>query len=356
MSSKRLGRIRQEMARLGLDGLLVSSLQDIRYLSGFSGSTALALITQSRAALILDFRYLTQAAREVSHFEIVTTPTKPWDAVANLAQDWKIQRLGFEAEDLSFFQHEKLKEGLPDVTLVATSELIKDLRMVKDSEEVTLIQKSAEILSITLEEVLSEIKPGLREREVAALLEYRMKIHGADREGFDTIVASGERSAMPHGIASDKELIKGELVIIDCGCGYQGYNADITRTIALGKPSARALEIYQVVLRAQEQALATARVGVRAATVDKAARQVIEGEGYGEFFGHNTGHGVGLSVHEKPTLSRDSEIPLEEGMTFTIEPGIYLPGVGGIRIEDTVTLGLRGLEVLTSAPRELLIL
>lgn len=356
MFQNRLNKVRREMAQLEIDGLLVSNPLDIRYLSGFTGSTALGLVTHDQAALILDFRYLTQASQEVHSFEIVPAPKKNWDALGNLVQEWKIQRLGFDAEEVPYAQYNRLEKEIHEVSLVATPDLIKDLRMVKDSEEIHLIRRAAEVLSSTLEEVFQEIRPGLMEKEVAAIFEYRLKLLGADGEGFETIVASGDRAVMPHGIASEKELNKGDMIIIDCGCKYKGYNADITRTISLGEPSVKAMEIYQIVLKAQMEAMASARAGTKAFFVDRAARDTIEREGYGEFFGHNTGHGIGLAVHEKPILSRDSETLLEEGMTFTVEPGIYLPGIGGVRIEDTVALSPEGLEVLTKVSRELLVL
>ncbi len=356
MFQNRLNKVRQEMARLEIDGLLLSNPLDIRYISGFTGSTALGLVAHDRAALILDFRYLTQASQEVHSFEIVPAPKKNWDALGNLVQEWKIQRLGFDAEEVPYSQYNRLIKEIHEVSLVATPDLIKDLRMVKDSDEIHLIRKAAELLSITLEGVFREIRPGLMEKEVAAIFEYRLKLLGADGEGFDTIVASGDRAAMPHGKASEKELNWGDIIIIDGGCKYKGYNADITRTISLGEPSVKAREIYRIVLKAQMEALASAKAGTKAFLVDRAARDTIEGESYGEFFGHNTGHGIGLAVHEKPILSRDSETLLDEGMTFTVEPGIYLPGLGGVRIEDTVALSPEGLEVLTKVSRELLVL
>lgn len=333
----------------------MTNLQDMRYLSGFSGSAGLALVGHDRAYIFLDFRYLTQADEEVVGFEIkpVTATSSAWDSLISCAKKGKAKRLGVIPSELSFEQYRRLDEKRDGMELVATTSPIGPLRMIKDPEEAEAIRRSCRLLSQNLEEIRSLLRPGMRESDIAALFEYSLKMNGADRVGFETIVASGPRSAMPHAHPSQRELRSGEFLKIDGGSQWQGYHSDMTRTWVLGSATSRQKEIFQIVLEAHDRAISAVRPGMLAEELDRVARRVIEGAGYGAHFGHGTGHGVGLSVHEEPRIGKDSHIALAEGMAFTIEPGIYLPGVGGVRIEDTVLLTESGVETLTTASREM---
>jgi Xaa-Pro aminopeptidase len=334
---------------------LLTDLEDIRYLSGFTGSAGWALLTLQNSFLLLDFRYLTQAAEEVSGFEVVPTSSSPWKVIADLSKKLKVKRLGFVSSELAYDHFSKLKDCLDGVELVPVHSIVGRLRMIKEPEEIEAIQESARLLSETMNEVLGLLRPGMKEREVAALFEYGLKLNGADRAGFETIVASGPRSAMPHAVPSERTIKAGEFVKIDGGCQWKGYHSDLTRTVVWGKASPEQERIYQVVLRAHDEALAAARPQIKAEELDAVCRRIIEEAGFGDFFGHGTGHGVGLSVHEEPRIGRDSKVILEEGMTFTIEPGIYIPGTGGVRIEDTILLSGSGAQVLTKSLREMLL-
>jgi Xaa-Pro aminopeptidase len=246
-----------------------------------------------------------------------------------------------------------LEEQREGMELVAITSPTGPLRMIKDSEEAEAIRRSCRLVSQNLEEIRSLLRPGMRETEIAALFEYSLKMNGADRVGFETIVASGPRSAMPHAHPSQREVGSAEFLKLDGGAQWQGYHSDMTRTWVLGSATSQQKQIFQIVLEAHDEAISAVRPGMLAEELDGVARRVIEEAGYGAYFGHGTGHGVGLSVHEKPRIGKDSQTPLAEGMAFTIEPGIYLPGVGGVRIEDTVLLTESGVEVLTTASREM---
>jgi Xaa-Pro aminopeptidase len=347
----RLSKTRKSLEELTLESLIVSNLQDIRYLWGFSGSAALGLLLREKAYLFLDSRYLTQASEEVSECEVIPVTSSAWDALIGRAREAKVSRMGFVSSDISCEQHERLREKMDQVDLVPTPSLVGRLRLVKEREEAEAIRKSGHLLSQTLNEILPLIRPGMREKEVAALIEYSLKLNGADKVSFETIVASGPRSAMPHAQASDRIIESGEFIKIDGGCQWQGYHSDITRTMVWGRATPEREEIHRVVLQAHDEAIGAARPGMRAEDLDAICRKVIEEAGYGSNFGHGTGHGVGLSVHEEPRIARDSKVLLEEGMAFTVEPGIYLPGVGGVRIEDTLLLSAHGAEMVTTTPR-----
>lgn len=349
----RLHKAQSLLTELQLDAFICSNLQDIRYLSGFSGSTALALVSQEKSYLLLDFRYLEQADQEVDALEVVPVTNSAWDSLIDSLRGTKISRLGFSPTDLSLDQYLRLKEKAEGFDLLPIRSLIGRLRMIKGAEEMEALRRSASLLSQILSEIISLIRPGMKENEIAALFEYSLKMNGSEGPGFETIVASGPRSAMPHAHPSQRSFKTGEFLKIDGGNQWDGYHSDITRTMVWGASTFQQREIYQIVLEAHDQAISAAKPGMTGGELDGIARGIIERAGYGQYFGHGTGHGIGLSIHEEPRISKASSIPLEAGMTFTIEPGIYLPGVGGIRIEDSVLLTESGIEVLTKATREM---
>lgn len=345
-----------ELAERRIDKLLITHLVNLRYLTGFSGSNGALLLGAERSvALATDGRYQTQIAQEVPDIEArITRPVAP----ALLADVDGPQRVGIEADHLSVAEFEALQKACDEqVTLVPVRGLVEKQRRIKDAGEIEQLAEVAELAAAALRGMLADgaVRAGRTEREIAAELEYRMRTAGSERTSFDTIVASGPNSAKPHHGAEDRELVAGDLVTIDFGAHARGYNSDMTRTYAVGEPDDFSREIYEVVQRAQQAGVEAAIVGTPLVDVDAACRDVIEAAGYGEYFVHSTGHGVGMDVHEEPAASRNGEGELEDGMTVTIEPGIYVPGRGGVRIEDTVVVTEKGPRVITDLGRDLLV-
>ncbi len=355
MLHNRIPSARGGMARFGIDFLLVLDLATIRYLAGFTGSDGALVLSADDAWFLTDSRYTTQANLEVVGARVVEY-RKKLDGITELLKGNAARRLGFEAEHTTVAMHGALVAALPGVELVAVGDELVALRAVKDAGEIDLLGTCAGIASAALLSILERIRPGVTEREIALELEFAMKRGGADEKSFDFIVASGLRGALPHGKASDKPLGSGELVTLDFGAVYRGYCSDETVTVALGQPDARQREIYMTVRDAHDRAVEMVRPGVSLKELDDAARGYIEAQGYGSFFGHGLGHGVGLEVHEKPVVSYRSDGIVEEGMVFTIEPGIYIPDWGGVRIEDTVVVTADGCRLLTTVPKELMVI
>lgn len=350
-------KLASELAAQRIDDMLVTNLIHVRYLSGFSGSNGVLRVSKDRtAAIATDGRYQSQVAREVPDIEATITREV---ATALLGKVIEGHRVGYEADYVSVNQLRALEKACPEgVTLVPVSGIIEDIRLVKDELELTRLTEVAQLGVRALEGLVDsgELRAGRTEREVAADLEYRMRTLGSERVSFDTIVASGPNSALPHYGAGDRALENGDLVTIDFGAHRLGFNSDMTRTFAIGEPAAQLRDIYEVVLEAQRAGVKAAVPGAKLAEVDKVCRDIIEGAGYGEYFVHSTGHGVGLEVHEAPSAARTGTGELREGMTLTIEPGIYIPDVGGVRIEDTLIITSGAPRVITEWPKELMIL
>ena len=336
-----------------LDGIFFSSLENIRYLCGFTGSDGALVLTQRESLFLTDSRYWTQAEEEVKGCQIIHYKMKlEW--MASLILDLKLNHIGFESTSLTFSTHQFLLERLGNVShLIPLEEELKNLRAEKDAQELALIRRAIDISSNAFLSLPKILKEGVLEREVALEMEFFMKRNGADAIGFDIIIASGKRSALPHGRASAKRIEKGDFILIDFGSGFQGYHSDQTRTVVCGNPSLEQQKIYRIVKEAHDRAIEKIRPGIPIGEVDTAAREYIRNQGYGEYFGHGTGHGIGLVVHEDPVVNSENKGLLQEGMVFTIEPGIYIPNWGGVRIEDMVLVTPQGAEVLTYLPREL---
>lgn len=350
---KRLTGLRDAMSALGADGFLVTNLHNVSYLTGFTGSSGFALVTAGKSVFITDFRYKSQSAEEVSGFDIVIQKSRWTEDVSGLARDMGIKRMAFESREMSFELHRVLSEKLAGVELVPSKGTVEKLRMVKDEDEVRRITEAVKRAERGFIENASRVTPGMVEKDTALGLEVNIRSAGSLKVPFDIIVASGHRAALPHGIASDRVMSEGDTVIIDFGGEAYGYQSDITRSGVLGRPDANQAEIYDIVLEAQRKAIETVRPGVACKDVDLAARDFIASKGYGDYFGHGLGHGVGLEVHEGPSVSYMSEDVVEPGMIFTIEPGIYLPDWGGFRIEDMVLVTDDGCTMLTSLSRDM---
>lgn len=352
---QRLKKFRELMAENDLDGFLVTAAENRRYLSGFTGSSGVLLITGEEAVLLTDFRYLEQAAAQTRDYGFAVRKHEPEirQTVAAILAESPGKRWGFESEDLVEKDYRFLTENNPSLRLIPTEGLVAKLRMIKSAEEIELIRRAVAITDQAWAELLPEIKAGRKEFEIAALFEYIQRRLGAAGASFETIVASGPRSALPHGVAGDRILEKGDLVVLDGGAVYNGYCSDFTRTVAVGEPDPEAEKIYNIVLEAQERALKGIRPGMTGRQVDALAREVIKEAGYGEYFGHGLGHSLGLAVHEDPRLSPRDETVLSPGMVFTVEPGIYLPGRGGVRIEDVVVVTEDGCQNLTRSAKNI---
>lgn len=351
----RLEKLRKLMGEENLPALLVTSPYNLRYLTNFTGTTGLALITLEKAFFVTDFRYLEQVAAQVSGYEIVENKGPILQEVEHILEKESISTLGFEKDHVTYSTYEALEE-LSCQGLIPVSEMIESLREIKDEKEIATIKKAISISDAAYDYILKMIKPGMSEIEVANQLDFFMRAQGATSVSFDTIVASGKRSAMPHGVASNKLLEKGDMVTLDFGCYYEGYVSDMTRTFALGDPGEKMKEIYDIVLKANEAVIEAAKAGVSGADLDEIARKIIGDAGYGENFGHGLGHGIGLEIHEGPAVSKNNHTPFVPGNIITDEPGIYLPGLGGVRIEDDLLILENSCEVLTKSPKTLIIL
>lgn len=349
---QRLGRFLSLMASEGLDCVIVKDIPTIRYLTGFRGDSSLLYADSKSTVLITDGRYTTQAQGEVAKFcRVFTYKDNIWRAAADFVGTHT--KVGFDGAAYSYNDYNSLRAELPDKTLASID--LKYLRMVKDERELKLMWKAFKIADQAFLKLLPEIKPGMTEKALAARLEYYMSSMGSEKPSFDTIIASGARSVLPHGMASDKEIEIGDFITFDFGAVYDGYHSDMTRTVVLGMANSWHKEIYTIVEEAQWRGLKAAKPGMTGAELDAIVRDYITSRGYGENYVHGLGHGVGLEIHEMPNINkRGTDVVLAPGMTFSIEPGIYIPGKGGVRIEDTVVLTDDGAKVLCGVKKQLM--
>ena len=357
--ARRIGSIRRKLAALNHAALLVTHLPDLRYLCGFTGSSAALAVTRHAARLFTDGRYTTQAAAEVKAAKVEIISSGPAIAALQwMAAQPGVDSFAFDPTQTTVSELSALKAALPARLRKGLnpleSPLIEPLRQLKDPDELAIISEAALIGCRLFEEILTVIRPGMTEIDLAAELEYRARRKGAEGMSFETIAASGARSALPHGRASSAKLPRKGFLTLDFGVIWQGYCSDMTRTVHLGKPGIRERAIYQAVLEAEEAAVAAVESGVDCATVDEAARSVLRINNLADYFTHSTGHGVGLEIHEGPRVGAKQKTRLAPGMVITIEPGVYLPGEFGIRIEDMVVVGRGSRQILTPAPKALI--
>jgi Xaa-Pro aminopeptidase len=355
---RRIERLRPLLSEKAIDALLVTSLPNIRYLTGFSGSAGILLVTALRGTLLTDGRYTIQAKEELEGSGVfLEIPRKGLLASVGsvLGRPKRKRTIGFAASQVTVAQKGVLESAVGrHARWVDAGPVVENLRAVKDPEELSTMREAAQLISKVFAAVLPKIRPGISELDISAEMEYEMKMSGASGPSFETIIASGERSALPHARATAKLLGKNELVVLDQGAILRGYSSDMTRTVFLGRAPVRVRRIYDAVREAQEAAKVAVRPGITAGMVDRAARQVLKRRGFGRYFTHSTGHGLGLEVHEMPRLGKGDETVLEERMVVTIEPGVYIEGLGGIRIEDDVVVTSRGAADLTTATRDFL--
>ena len=356
---KRLRKLRSSITEKGLDVLLISQPENLLYLSGFTGSSGWLLISEKNAILATDFRYVEQAKEESPDFEIIQIKQGLRDWLPGLVSDSGWHKLGFEANFISYEVYHKLSEAIKtkqvNLELVPTTGIVEQLRSIKEPEELGFIRKAVELADAAFEQVKVIIRPGMTEKETAWEIEKFLRQAGSEGIPFEIIVASGPNSALPHARPTEKILCSGEPVLIDMGARINGYCSDFSCTLFLGKADKTFREIYNIVLKAQATAIEEIESGMDASQADRLARSVIEQAGYGDAFGHGLGHGVGLAVHELPTLGPGSSDSLADGMVFTIEPGIYLVGKCGVRIEDMVVLENGKARVLSRAKRDFIL-
>ena len=357
MHKNRLERLREALDTRGLNAIIVCKPENRAYLSGFTGSAGVLLVTDQKAFLITDFRYVEQATAQAPAFEVLRATSTNAALLQELMDKLGVAKVGYEGDFLSVDEFENFRQTFIKQELHSVSGLVESLRLLKDDTELNLMRRAAAIADEAFAQIMPMIKVGVVERDLAVELEYRMKKLGAEGLAFEIICASGVRSSLPHGHASAKVIERGDLVTFDFGALYEGYCSDMTRTVMVGEPTAKQREIYEIVLEAQLRGVAACRAGITGKDLDDACRSYIAEKGYGEAFGHGTGHGVGRFIHEGPKVSqRGGEDVLKAGMVVTIEPGIYLPGWGGVRIEDMVLVTETGCEIFTKTPKQLIIL
>ncbi|KEQ25870.1 M24 family metallopeptidase [Paenibacillus tyrfis] len=356
MQQQRIGRLRSLLEQKGLPALLITNATNRKYMTGFTGSAGYVLITADRAVLLTDFRYVTQASEQAAGYEIVEHGPKVVESIHDLLRKWGIAKLGFEQTDLSYGTYSNYAEALGGIEFVPTGGLVELLRMIKDDGEIAVMQQAADLADRAFVHVLGLLKSGVKELDISLEIEMFVRKHGATSTSFETIVASGERSALPHGKASDKIIGTGEFVTLDFGAYYKSYCSDITRTVIVGTPTDKHRDIYKIVLEAQMEALERIKPGMTGKEADAVARDTIKRYGYGDHFGHGTGHGLGMEVHEAPRLSVQGDVVLAPGMVVTVEPGIYLPGFGGVRIEDDIVITETGNRRLTQSSKDLIVI
>jgi Xaa-Pro aminopeptidase len=355
MGIAQLQKLRQKLEEQGIDALLVSQTENRKYLSGFTGSAGWLLISKSNAYLAVDFRYVEQAKEESPGFEILHIKGDLANWLTELVSEAGFKNLGFESHDVSYAIYRQLADKLnanhQQIKLVPTDNIVESVRAVKSAEELEYVTKAVELADSAIEYIRQVIKPGITEKQIAWEIEKWLRGNGSDSIPFDIIVASGTNSALPHAKPSERAVNAGEPIMIDMGARVKGYGSDLSRTFCIGEGTAAFAKVYDIVLGSQLTALATIKSGMNGEQADQLSRVIIEQAGYGAAFGHGLGHGVGLATHESPRVGPRSLDELADGMVFTIEPGIYMPGWGGVRIEDTVMLKNGKIEILTRASK-----
>jgi Xaa-Pro aminopeptidase len=350
----RQAALRERLAAGELDGLAVTHLANIRYLTGFTGSSGILFVLEATTILVTDFRYEAQAPAEVGEAaRVEIAPADLWDRVAKLLGGGPVRALGFEEDAATFATVRRARQAVPGVELRPVGGLVEQLRARKSAGEIVAIREAAQLAGEAFEATTGAVRAGVTEREVAAVLERELRVRGSEWHPFPTIVASGPRSALPHARTSGRAIEPGDFVLLDFGAQVDGYCADLTRMLVAGRADERQRAIYDVVREAQQRALAGIRAGMSGREADQLARGLLEARGYGAAFGHSLGHGLGLEVHEEPRVSRANQEPLPEDAVVTIEPGVYFVGWGGVRLEDDVRLTGAGAELLSDGRTEL---
>lgn len=352
----RINKIRKVMQKKNMEAFIVNNNSNCFYLSGFTGSSCMLLFTPDNNYFITDFRYRDQAKSEIEGYKIIEINNKKLEKIYELLKKENIKKLSFEACEVTFAEYEKYKDKFNTIELIPVKNVIQDLRIIKEENEIEKIKEAVKIADKAFLHIINYIKPGVRERDLALELEFFMKKKGGKKNPFPFIVASGVRSALPHGVAGNKKINKGELLTIDFGTVYENYCSDMTRTIVVGKPTKKQKKIYNLVLKAHMEVINRIRAGMSCKEADALARNIIDNAGYKENFKHGLGHGLGIEVHEQPKVSYKQENILKENMVITDEPGIYISQWGGVRIEDDIVVKKEGCQVLNNTSKELIVI
>ena len=355
--NNRLNKLYTSISKAGYDGFYITNLTNIRYLTGFTGSAGLLILYNHESFFFTDGRYIQQSQEQIHDSKITIISSGYFDSI----KEQKIfnednLNIGFESQHMSFSYYEALSKSLPNISLIPTESIVENIAAVKDSTEIDSLKTAIEITDEVFTKILPEIKEGVTEKYIATRISYLFKMNGAEGDSYESIIAGGPRSALPHARPTDREFIKGDFIVMDFGALYNGYHADMTRTVVIGKASDKHKEIYNIVLESQLAGIKKAKAGITGAEVDNACRTVINQAGYGDKFIHSTGHGIGLEVHTYPRVSSINKKALLENYVITIEPGIYLEGWGGVRIEDDIVIKRDGCDILNKTSRELIIL
>lgn len=353
-SYPRIDKLRNHLSKTNIDAIIVTNPLNVRYLSGYTGSSGRLVISEDDLYIISDSRYELQCAVESPHFKLALMSSQ-WEASAvEIIHRLKPSTVSFEADSITFEEWNHLSQALTDIQLIPADNYISSMRLIKDEDEISLMRKAVNIADMAFSNILNFLSNDITEKELTAEIDCELRRCGADRESFDTITISGIRTAFIHGQATDKRIQTGDLVLMDFGARYQGYNSDITRTVVIGEPTKEQIDIYDIVLQAQMLAIEAIKPGVSGCDIDAIARNFISDKGYGDFFGHGLGHGLGLHIHDSQAFSKFSALILEPGIIATVEPGIYIPNWGGIRIEDNILVTESGYEILTQSPKSTL--
>ncbi len=355
-TKQRLNKLKEQLSERNLDGFYVTNLTNVRYLSGFTGSAGQLLIFPDSQHFFSDTRYDVQSKEEVKDFDIHMISGGYINTINKLKLLNSKLKIGFESLDMNVSLFNKLNEEFPKIEWFSTENIVERLAIVKDINEIKTLKKAVEITDQAFESLIPDIKIGVTEKEISAKLSYLIKLRGGDKDSFDPIVASGVNSALPHARPSDKKLESGDFVVLDFGAKYNGYHADMTRTVLVGEVTEKHREIYGIVLKSNKAGTKKAKAGITGAELDKVCRDVITKAGYGKEFCHSTGHGIGLEVHTLPRVNKLNTEPIVENCVVTIEPGIYIPGFGGVRIEDDCWIKKDGCDVLNRSMKDLIIL
>ena len=357
MFTKRIKKLQEELKSLDIDAIYITKKENIYYLTGFTGSFSFLVVGPNKVHFLTDFRYIEQANNETKNLEIVRLEKYSVEYfVFEICKKENYQNLGFEYISLSYQAYSNLTHFFKPERLKAFNNLVENLRMVKDQKEIEILHQAESIGDKVFQSILPFIKVGVKESEIALEIDYQLRKNGASGNSFTTIVASGYRSALPHGVASDKKIEDGDFIVMDFGCFYKGYASDMTRTVGIGQINKLQKEIYDIVLKAQLEALSYIKAGLQGKAIHQIAANVIEEAGYGNYFGHGLGHSVGLEIHEQPNFNPRENRVIESGMCITVEPGVYLPKQFGVRIEDLVVVQNDGHINLTNSPKELICL
>ena len=355
MFIKRLEKVYNAIEALGLDGLYITNLTNIRYLTGFTGSAGVLLILNNQSYFLTDGRYIEQSKSQVKNSKIYIIDSNYFNLIQehNILAELNL-KIGFESNHMSFSYYSSLSDNFSKINWHPTNSVIENIASIKDKIEIDSLKTAIEITDDVFIKIIPEIKEGVTEKYIATKISYLFKMNGAEGDSYESIIAGGPRSALPHARPTDREFQKGDFIVMDFGALYNGYHADMTRTLLIGKPTQKHKEIYDIVLKSQLNGIKTAQEGVACAEVDSACRTIITQSGYGDFFTHSTGHGIGLEVHTLPRIHKSNQELLKENHVITIEPGIYIPNWGGVRIEDDCLIDKSSCIPLNKSSKELI--